>query len=86
MNQINTLVLGIDIYWLHFYFLLHERPLKNSDISLMDDMPTEWGEDEPTDATRFKVQRKLCFSSRKPTMIILGKSLTSWRSVGVSAV
>lgn len=31
------------------------RPLKNSDISLMDDNQNEWGEDEPADAKRFRV-------------------------------
>lgn len=42
-----------------FFFLLYRRPLKNtSDISLMDDAQNEWGDDEPSDAKRFRVRRK----------------------------
>lgn len=36
----------------------HFRPLKNSDISLMDDNQNEWGEDEPVDTKRFRVSQK----------------------------
>uniref|UniRef100_A0A3B3VI03 Neurogenic locus notch homolog protein 1 n=1 Tax=Poecilia latipinna TaxID=48699 RepID=A0A3B3VI03_9TELE len=35
------------------------KPLKNtSDISLMDDNPNEWGEDEPADVKRFKLDEQ----------------------------
>lgn len=33
------------------------RPLKNSDISLMDDNLNEWGEEETLDTKHFKVSR-----------------------------
>lgn len=34
-----------------FYY----RPLKSSDISLMDDNQNEWGEEESSDTKRFRV-------------------------------
>lgn len=40
------------------YFCVN-RPLKNSDISLMDDNLNEWGEEETSDTKRFKVSRAM---------------------------
>uniref|UniRef100_A0A8C7Y4R1 Neurogenic locus notch homolog protein 1 n=1 Tax=Oryzias sinensis TaxID=183150 RepID=A0A8C7Y4R1_9TELE len=43
------------------------KPLKNSHISLMDDVPTEWGEDEPTDAKRFKFDEQAALDADDQT-------------------
>uniref|UniRef100_A0AAR2IKU9 Neurogenic locus notch homolog protein 1 n=1 Tax=Pygocentrus nattereri TaxID=42514 RepID=A0AAR2IKU9_PYGNA len=34
------------------------KPLKNSDISLMDDNQNKWGEEEPTDTKRFRFEEQ----------------------------
>ena len=43
-----------NLRYLTFFLHASSRPLKNSDINLMDDTHTEWGEEEP-DSRRFRV-------------------------------
>uniref|UniRef100_A0A4W4H7B4 Neurogenic locus notch homolog protein 1 n=1 Tax=Electrophorus electricus TaxID=8005 RepID=A0A4W4H7B4_ELEEL len=41
------------------------KPLKNSDISLMDDNQNEWGEEEQTDTKRFREQAMLSLDDQQ---------------------